>query len=146
MTTNMPLWILFGLLSAVFASLVAIFGKIGLQKVDPTLATAIRAVIMASFMIVVTASLGKFTGVSVDTLSGKEWLLIALAGIAGALSWLFYFSALRIGPASAVAALDRLSVAFVIIFSLLFLGEAFKWETIFGGLLIILGALLIVFA
>ncbi|MEK7531582.1 MAG: EamA family transporter [Patescibacteria group bacterium] len=145
MTTHIPLWILFGLLSAVFASLVAIFGKMGLQKVDPTLATAIRSVIMASFMIVTAASLGKFTGVSVDTLNGKEWLLIALAGVAGALSWLFYFSALRMGPASAVAALDRLSVAFVIIFSLLFLGEAFKWKTILGGLLIVLGALLIVF-
>lgn len=139
------MWIIFALLSALFASLVAIFGKIGLSHIDTTLATTVRAVIMAGFLLIVAVGLGKVNLANLASMNGKEWLWIVLAGIAGALSWLCYFFALKYGSASAVAALDRLSVVFVIILAALFLGESLTWASILGGLLIVGGALLLVF-
>lgn len=133
-------WIFLSLLSAVFAALVAIFGKIGLQGLDTTLATTIRAVIMAVFLLGVSFSLGKFGGATLP--QGKALLFIVLSGIAGALSWLAMFSALKMGPAPGVSALDRLSVVFVFIFSILFLGTQFTWKAGLGASLIVLGAVL----
>ena len=137
---TMPLWIIFAILSAVCAALVAIFGKIGIQNVDMTLATSVRAVIMAGFLVCVSLVLGKAGLLS--TIESKPLLFIALSGIAGALSWLFYFFALKNGPASSVAALDRLSVVFVLVFALLFLGEHFSWKSGIGAFLITIGAIL----
>lgn len=138
------MWIFYALMAAVFAAAVAIFGKLGLKSIDPTLATAVRSIIMAGFMISAAFALGKFNGFTLNSFSGREWLLIAGAGVAGALSWLFYFVALKEGPATGVAALDRLSVVFVIVLAAIFLGEALTWKTVFGGLLITFGALLFV--
>ncbi|HEY4511183.1 MAG TPA: EamA family transporter [Candidatus Paceibacterota bacterium] len=138
------MWIFYALLAAVFAAAVAIFGKLGLKNIDPTLATTVRAVIMAAFLVATAFALQKFNGFSLSTFTGKEWLLVALAGIAGALSWLFYFTALKSGPAGGVAALDRLSVVFVVLLAALFLGEALTWKTILGAILITGGALLFV--
>jgi transporter family protein len=142
MIKNMPIWILFALLAAVFAALVAIFGKIGISGIDSTLATTVRAVIMAVFLVLVALSLGKFQHIS--SLNGKLLLFIALSGIAGAFSWLFYFVALKTGPASGVAALDRLSVVFVVIFAALFLAEKLTWKLALGAGFITLGALLMI--
>lgn len=133
-------WVIAALLSAAFAALVAIFGKVGLASVDTTLATAIRASIMAVFLVGAAATLGKFE--SISTISGRTFLFITLSGVAGALSWLFYFFALKLGPASGVAALDRLSVVFVLVFAILFLGEAFTWKAGLGAAFITLGAIL----
>jgi len=138
----MELWIIYALLSAAFAALVAIFGKIGLQGIDSTLATTVRSVVMALFLFIVSLSLGKFNLIS--TIKNKTLLFIVLSGIAGALSWLFYFVALKTGLASGVAAVDRLSVVFVVVFSILFLGEQFNWFTAVGALLITIGAVLMV--
>ncbi len=138
----MELWILFALLSAAFAALVAIFGKIGMGGIDSTLATAVRAVIMAAFLVTAALSLGK--GKLLSTLDGKALTWIALSGIAGALSWLFYFVALKYGPATGVSALDRLSVVFVVVFAILFLGESFTWQKALGAVFITAGALLMV--
>lgn len=138
------MWIFYALLAAVFAAAVAIFGKLGLKALDPTLATAVRSVIMAGFMICAAFALGKFNGWNLQAFTGKEWLLIAGAGVAGALSWLFYFIALKEGPAAGVSALDRLSVVFVVILAAVFLGEALTWKTILGATLITTGALLFV--
>lgn len=91
-------WIFYAFLSAGFAALVAIFGKVGIQNLDSTLATTVRSVIMAVFLLIVSLGLGKFKGFEVSAFTGKEWLFIVLAGIAGALSWLFYFFALKHGP------------------------------------------------
>lgn len=140
------MWILYALLSAVAAALVAIFGKLGLKGIDPTLATTIRSIIMAGFLIIASLALKKFQGFSFDDLSAKAWTLIALSGVAGALSWLFYFIALKLGPATKVAVLDRLSVVFVLILAALFLGEALKWKSVAGVVLMVLGALLVTFA
>lgn len=138
------MWIIYAVLAAFTAALVAIFAKLGLQTVDPTLATTLRALIMAIFLLMVSLLLGKFNGFAISTsLSGKEWGLLTLAGIAGALSWLFYFFALKQGSASAVVAIDRLSLVFVIILATLFLQEALTWRTLTGVLLMVAGALLI---
>lgn len=138
----MELWILYAILSAVFAALVAIFGKIGLQNIDSTLATTIRSFVMALFLFIVSLSLGKFS--QLYTIKNKVLYFIILSGIAGALSWLFYFFALKTGVASGVAALDRLSVVFVVIFAILFLGEQLNLYTVAGVLLITVGAILMV--
>ena len=127
-------------MSAGFAALVAIFGKIGLTGIDTTLATTVRAVIMAAFLVVVAFSLGKVGMLS--ALSGKALVFIALSGVAGALSWLFYFFALQKGPASSVAALDRLSVVFVLVLAVLFLGEHFTKKAVAGAVLVAAGAVL----
>ena len=132
-------WIIYALLSAVFAALVAVFGKIGLKGLDSTLATTIRSIVMAVFLVVVSFSLGKFAFLGAFT--SKAVVFIILSGIAGALSWLFYFFALRSGPAPSVAALDRLSVVFVLILAVLFLGEHFTWKSGLGALLITIGAI-----
>ena len=141
--TTKYLWVFFAFLSALTAALVAIFAKLGLRDVDPTLATTLRSIIMAVFLCVVAWSLGKFQGFSVSDLSGKEWSLLVLASIAGALSWLFYFMALKSGTATAVVAIDRLSIVFVVVLAALFLTEALTWRTVAGALFMVLGALMI---
>jgi transporter family protein len=138
------MWVPYAILSAIFAAAVAIFGKIGLKGIDSTLATTVRSVIMALFLLTVALSMGKFSGWTFETFGSKAWLMIALSGIAGALSWLFYFVAIKNGNVTAVAAIDRLSIVFVILLSALFLGEALTWKTGAGALLVALGAFLIV--
>mgnify|MGYP003476088262 CR=1 FL=1 len=135
-------WIVYALLSALFASLVAIFGKIGLKDIDSTLATAIRSIVMALFLVAVSFSLGKFS--MLESVNSKTLFFIILSGIAGAISWLFYFFAIKIGPASAVAAIDKTSIAFVFILALIFLGESFTYMKAGGALLVVLGALLMI--
>ncbi len=137
------MWLLYAFISAFFAALVAIFGKLGLKSIDPTLATTIRGIIMAGFLFVLSFSIGKFNGFSLTNLSSRDWILITLSGIAGALSWLFYFVALKEGPASAVASIDRLSIVFIVVLAALFLGEAFTWKVALGALLVSAGAVLI---
>jgi bacterial/archaeal transporter family protein len=134
-------WIFYALGSAIFAALVAIFGKIGLKNIDSTLATTVRAIVMAVFLVTVTFSLKKFS--NLESLSGKPIIFIILSGIAGALSWLFYFFAIKTGPVSGVVAIDRTSVVFALVLAALFLGESFTLKTALGGALILGGALLI---
>jgi transporter family protein len=136
----MQSWVLFSLLSAVSAAFVAIFGKIGIAHVDSTLATTVRAVIMAGFLVITSLVLGKAT--LLNTIDSKAFTFIMFSGIAGALSWLFYFFALKNGPAPGVAALDRTSVVFVLIFALLFLGTRFTWKAAIGALFVTAGAIL----
>lgn len=137
------MWILYAFFSSLTAAAVAILGKLGLKSLDATLATTIRSLIMAAFLVVVSLSLRKFEGFSLASLNSKDWWLIAAAGISGALSWLFYFVALKYAPATKVVVIDRLSLVFVIILAALFLGEALGWKSVVGGLLMITGALLI---
>ncbi len=137
------MWLLYAFFSALFAALVAIFGKMGLQGVDSTLATTIRSIIMAAFLVITSVLLNKFDGFTLGSLRGKDWVLIALAGVAGALSWLAYFFALKLGTATKVVAIDRLSIVLVVILSTLFLGETFGWKTALGAVLMVGGAILI---
>ena len=133
-------WVIYAILSAVFAALVAIFGKIGISQVDSTLATAVRAIVMAIFLVIVTLSLGKYHLLS--SINNRALLFIVLSGIAGAISWIFYFIALKNGPASGVAALDRLSVVFVLILAVLFLSQHLTWKARIGAILLTAGAIL----
>lgn len=128
------------ILSAIFAALVAIFGKIGIQNIDSTLATTVRAIIMALFLVTTSLLLGKAKFLS--SIDHKALLFLIFSGIAGACSWLFYFFALKTGPASGVAALDRLSVIFVLIAAVLFLGESITWKSGVGAVLLTIGAIL----
>ena len=135
-------WIIFAIFSAIFAALVAIFGKIGLSSIDSTLASAIRALIMGAFLVIIAWATGKFH--LLNTIGSRAFYFIVLSGLAGALSWLFYFFALKIGPASGVVAVDRLSVVFVVVFAILFLGDKLTWLSGIGALLITTGAILMV--
>lgn len=133
-------WILYAFGSALFAGLVALFGKVGLSHVDSTLATTIRSIVMAGFLVAVSLALGKFAGVG--AIDNKALTFIILSGIAGALSWLCYFLSLKLGPTTAVAAIDRTSVVVVFVLALLFLGEPFRWQSALGAVLVVGGAIL----
>ncbi|RNM06168.1 EamA family transporter [Dickeya undicola] len=139
----MSSWLLYALLSALCAALVALFGKIGLQQLDANTATAIRAVIMALFLVGVVVAQGK-TSLFADVLANhKAMLFIVLSGLAGALSWLFYFMALKSGNVAQVAPIDKLSVVFAVILAALLLGEKVSLLAGVGVALISAGALLV---
>lgn len=137
------MWVIYALLSAVFAALVAIFGKLGLQNIDSTLATTVRSIIMAGFLVGASIISRKISVGSINQFSSKDWLFVSLSGVAGALSWLFYFYALKVGTAGRVVAIDRLSIVFVIVFAALFLSESLTWKSGLGAVLITTGAILI---
>lgn len=134
-------WVVLGLLSAIFAALVAVLAKVGLQEVDATLATTVRSVIMA--LLLILASLASGRSELLGGISGGAWVTIALSGLAGAASWLCYFLAIQAGTASQVAALDRLSIVFVVVLAGLFLGEGLGPARLLGAALITAGALLV---
>lgn len=134
-------WAWYAVLSAAGAALVAIFGKLGVSKVDTTLATTIRVVIMAAFFLGVSLILGKAK--LLGTVDRSALGYITLSALAGAISWLCYFLALRYGPASGVAALDRTSVVMVFLLAVLFLGEKFTLVHATGAVLVVAGAILL---
>ncbi len=133
-------YIIYAALAAFFASLVPIFGKLGLKDVNPTLATAVRAVIMAVFLVGVALLSGS---TKVGEIDGRALLLITLSGLAGALSWLFYFMAIKNGKVPAVIAIDKTSVALAIFLSWLVFGSRMNLKTALGALLIVIGAILV---
>ena len=135
-------WILLGVLSAIFASAVAVLGKLGLKGLDTTAATAIRSIIMAGFLFFMALMTGKLNNLSAFT--GRPLWYVVASGIAGALSWLCYFAALKLGPTTAVAGLDRLSIVFVLILSAIFLGEALTIKNVVAIAFIAVGAVLLV--
>ena len=137
------LWLVFGLLSAVTAALVAVFGKIGLQSVDANTATAIRAVIMAMFLFLVVVFQGTLKEIPTIIANKKAITYIALSGVAGALSWLFYFLALKFGKVSQVAPIDKLSVVIATILAVTLLGERISLVGSLGVALIAFGAILV---
>lgn len=133
-------WVVYAVFSAIAAAAVAILGKIGISKIDSTLATTVRAVIMTLFFILVSLVLHKER--LLHTIDRHALLFIVLSGVAGAVSWWFYFLALKNGPASGVAALDRTSVAMVFILAIVFLGEKFQVRSAIGATLVVGGAIL----
>ncbi|MCW3981228.1 MAG: EamA family transporter [Candidatus Bathyarchaeota archaeon] len=135
-------WLVFAVLSAFFAALVAIFAKIGLQSIDSTVGTAARAIVMMLFIVIFVLSTGRAN--QLTQFSSKDMFYIILSGVAGALSWLFYFAALKMADASKVAIVDRASILFVIILSVLFLGEKMTLRTASAGILIFIGLILLV--
>lgn len=136
------MWWLYALLSALFASLTAIFAKIGVGGVNSDLATAIRTVIILimAWGIVFVRGEGK----GIQQLSKFSLLFLVLSGVATGLSWIFYFKALQMGKVSQVAPVDKLSVALTIILSVVFLHEALTIKTFIGAALIIAGTLVLI--
>jgi transporter family protein len=120
MTSSSP-WLIWALLSAVFAALTAIFAKIGIQGVDSDLATLIRTVVILFVLAAFVWFTGKWSN-PLD-LSRKTWLFLALSGLATGASWVCYFRALKLGEASKVAPVDKLSLVLVAIFAFIFLAE-----------------------
>jgi bacterial/archaeal transporter family protein len=139
----MGVWLIYALLAALTAAFVAIFGKIGLKNIDANSATAIRSVIMALFLLGVVAVQGKFGQLSGIFTQKRAMTFIVLTGVSGALSWIFYFLALKYGKVSQVAPIDKLSVVIAVVLAFFFLGEKISWINGIGVLLIALGAILV---
>ncbi len=137
------LWLIFALLSAFTGALVAIFGKIGLQNLDANTATAIRAIVMALFLFIVIAVQGKLNQISVILADHKAALFIVLSGVAGALSWLCYFLALKMSSVDKVVPIDRLSIVFAVLLATMFLGEKLTLKITVGVILMIIGAIFV---
>jgi len=137
----MSAWVIFALGSAFFAALTAIFGKIGVHDINSNLATFIRTAII----LIMTAGIVSLRGEwqPFDKLSRTGLVMLALSAIATGLSWLCYWRAMQLGPASRVAPVDKLSIALVILFSLAFLGETLTWKAALGGLLVVSGVMLL---
>lgn len=137
-------WIGWALLSALFAAATALLAKIGVAHVDSNLATAIRTTVVLIFAWSIALALGKHG--EIRLLDRRTFFYLVLSGIATGLSWLCYFRALQLGPASRVAPLDKLSVPLVMLFAWLMLGEKLNPAAIAGGLLITAGAIVMVLA
>lgn len=136
------MWIIFALLSSVFAALTAILAKMGVEGVDSNLATAIRTIVvlaMAWGMVFITGAQN-----GIGSIGARSWLFLILSGIATGASWLCYFRALQSGPVSGVVPVDKLSVIITIILGIIFLHEQFTWRTGVGCGLIAAGTLLVV--
>jgi transporter family protein len=134
-------WQLFALGSAFFAALTAIFGKLGVSGINSNLATFIRTFII----LIIIGGIVTFSQQwdKPSRIPFNSWLFLLLSAIATGFSWLCYYRALQLGPVSKVAPVDKLSVAFAIILSLVFLGEKLSWAVAIGGCLIIAGSLVI---
>jgi transporter family protein len=117
--------------------------KIGVSGIDSNLATAIRTSVILLFTWAIVVVTGTAAGLS--SASPRTWISLVLSGLATGLSWLCYFRALQLGPASRVALIDKLSVAFVIMFAAAFLGERLSVPKALGGLLIVAGAIILAF-
>ena len=137
------MWVVFALLSAVFAALTSIFAKIGIENVNSNLATAIRTVIVLVMAWLIVFATGKHQQI-VD-ISTKSWIFLVLSGLATGLSWLCYFYALQIGEASKVVPVDKFSVVITMVMAFFILGEVITMKTIIGGLLITAGTLVLIF-
>lgn len=136
-------WEFFALASAFFAGLTALFGKMGVMSINSNLATFIRTLVVLMMTAGILGLRHQWQWPQGSVM--KAWIFLVLSGIATGLSWLCYYRALNLGPVSKVAPIDKLSVAFAIILGVIFLGEHLTWQVILGGVLIILGAVVIIF-
>ncbi len=134
-------WLMWALLSAVFAAATALLAKVGVADVEPNLATAVRTTVVVLFAWIIALSLGSHTGLT--HIDRRSWLFLAASGLATGLSWICYFHALSLGQASRVAPIDKLSVVFVILLAWPLLGEAISARKLAGGILIAAGAIII---
>ena len=134
-------WVFWSLLSAVFAGATAVLAKVGVQGIDSQVATAIRTTVILVFTWILAAHTRQFQ--RLDSIPPRSYLFLVLSGLATGASWICYFRALKIGEASLVAPIDKLSVVFVIAFAAIFLGESITWQSLAGGGLIVAGAILL---
>lgn len=136
------MWIIFAILSAVFAALTSILAKIGIEGVNSNLATAVRTVVvvvMSWGMVFLTNAQG-----GIWEISKKSWIFLVLSGLATGASWLCYYKALQIGEASKVVPIDKLSVVITLVLAFIFLHEEFTAKSLIGCILIGAGTLIMV--
>ena len=136
------MWLIFAILSAVFAAITSILAKIGIDGVNSNLATAIRTVvvvIMAWGMVFLTNAHG-----GLSDISKKSWIFLILSGLATGISWLCYYKALQMGDASKVVPIDKLSVVITLVLAFVFLHEQFTVKSLIGSVLITAGTLIMV--
>lgn len=136
------MWMIFAVLSAVFAALTSILAKVGIEGVNSNLATAIRTVvvvIMAWGMVFLTHTQSGIAGIS-----KKSWIFLILSGLATGASWLCNYRALQLGDASKVVPIDKLSVVITLILAFVFLHEEFTAKSLAGCILITAGTLIMV--
>ena len=136
-------WQAWALLSAAFAALTAIFAKVGVEDINSDLATFIRTIVVLLSLALILFATGKFT--APGPISTKSWIFLVLSGLGTGASWLCYFRALKLGPATLVAPIDKLSVVLVALFGAAFLGERPSLNGWLGIALIAAGAVLIAF-
>jgi len=134
-------WQVWALLSAVFAALTAIFAKIGVEDINSDLATLIRTVVVLLSLALILFATGQFN--QSGPISTKSWIFLVLSGLGTGASWICYFRALKLGPATMVAPIDKLSVVLVALFGVVFLGERPSLNGWLGIVLIAAGAVLI---
>lgn len=136
------MWMLFALLSAVFAALTSILAKAGIADVNSTLATAIRTVVVLAMswgMVFITGTQG-----GISAISRRSWIFLILSGLATGASWLFYYRALQLGEAGKVVSIDKLSIVITLVMASIFLHEKFTPKSIVGAVLITAGAMAMV--
>ena len=142
-STTLSSWQFWALLSAVFAALTAIFAKIGVDNVNPDFATFVRTIIILLCLAAILAATGQFQ--APGSVSARTYAFLVLSGLATGASWICYFRALKLGDASQVAPIDKLSVVLVAIFAFVFLGERPSSQNWLGIALIAAGAVLIAY-
>jgi bacterial/archaeal transporter family protein len=133
-------WIPYALLSAAAAALTAILGKLGVAGVPSTLATAIRTVVVAVFAWSMVVGLSEYR--AIPAIPRSSWVFLTLSGLATGVSWLAYYRALQLGPASRVAPIDKLSLPITIVLAVVLLGERVTLRAAVGVSLMIVGGLL----
>ena len=136
------MWILFAIMSAIFAALTSILAKVGIDGVNSNLATAVRTVVVVAMswgMVFLTNAQGGLADIS-----RKSWLFLILSGLATGASWLCYFKAMQIGEVSKVVAIDKLSVVITLILAFVFLHDEFTFKSVIGCALIGAGTLFMV--
>ena len=134
-------WLVWSLLSALFAAATALLAKLGVADVEPNLATAVRTTVVVIFAWSIVLAFDAHTGFA--QIERRSWMFLAASGVTTGLSWICYFRALSLGPASKVAPVDKLSVVFVILLASPVLGEALTLRKVAGGLLIAVGAVML---
>jgi transporter family protein len=136
------MWVFYAILSAIFAALTVIFAKIGLENVDSNLAVAIRTVVILFLAWTIVFTTGRHNEIA--NIETKSLIFLVFSGLATGLSWLCYYKALQIGEASKVISVDKFSLVIGMILAFVILREAMTLKTIFGGILITLGTLVLV--
>ena len=136
------MWLIFAILSAVFAALTSILAKVGISDVNSTLATAIRTVVVLAMswgMVFLTKVQG-----GISEISRRSWIFLILSGLATGASWLFYYRALQLGEVSKVAPIDKMSIVITLVLAFVFLHEQFTVKSLIGAILLTAGTLVMV--
>ena len=134
-------WLFWALLSAIFAALTAIFAKVGVENISSDFATFIRTIVILAVITIIVYVTHQFQPLS--SISAKTYLFLCLSGLATGASWLCYFRALKLGNASQVAPIDKLSIVLIAIFGVIFLSEKLSLSNVLGIGLIAVGAMLV---